>query len=270
MGWIAIARDAAARDRVSPELLAEARAALPGTQDVVPAMLPRHPVLGRCRLCGTRTLLTREHMPPAASGNRETSVVHTITDWLARSALDVMPGGKKEQGGIWGYTLCSGCNNHTGRYGTEYKLWARTAIDMLRRGPPEQELDALLHPAGVHARFDDSERPRPGALVRQVLSMFCSLSSSLDLAGNYPAVRRIVLDGVTEAMPAGMSVGTALYYGPKIRIAGPFLMVDLELANWPLDDGDCAPAARVPHDTGVSSSTRGPLRHRRVHDASAG
>jgi hypothetical protein len=213
-------------------LLAQAmRVAPPGYAQPHDELLPRRPGAGRCRLCGQTRPLTREHIPPKGAGNIETAPTHTLVQWLERRDLDPIPGGKIEQGGIWGYTLCAQCNSFTGKeYGREYQGWAIRAVLMLRQ-------DDNLHPSVLNERPEPTvvtgtfggERDggvSPGAMARQVLSCMCSLSSGWDLAGSTPAIRRIVLQGSREPLPTGMSLWMELFAGPMSRMVGPQVVSD--------------------------------------------
>ena len=60
----------------------------------------------------------------------------------------------------------------------------------------------------------------------------CSLSGPWDLAGKYPVVRRIILDQAEEELPDGIELGFGLYMGPRVRITGPQLKIDLSEGTW--------------------------------------
>jgi len=203
----------------------------PGYEEPDAELLPRRKRTGRCRLCGCLGPLTKEHIPPKAAGNVETAPTHTLTEWLDRRDLDTIPGGRIEQGGIWGYTLCPACNAFTGTaYGAEYQGWAVRAVRLLRQDENvyPQVLNERPAPMFVTGQFGGKGDGgvSPGAMVRQVLSCMCSLSSGWDLAGNSPAIRRIVLDGAREPLPAGMSLWMELFAGPTSRMIGPQVASD--------------------------------------------
>jgi hypothetical protein len=63
----------------------------------------------------------------------------------------------------------------------------------------------------------------------------CTMSVDLDLAGKFPAIRRIVLDGALEALPAGMSLGMTAYFHKDSRFAGPSVQVSLAEGTWKLE-----------------------------------
>lgn len=249
MNWNIVTRDMESVNPRTNELLDEAISAAPAgfvvtdesgkstTEDTV-AMLPRKPTHGRCRLCGKDADLTKEHIPPKSSGNKERLTNLTFDDWL-RDRMNVNSKTKHtvDQGGIFGYTLCRNCNSLTGQlYGNEYKDWVQRTkkiIDGFGVGIVPQ-LNKTLGPFGENITIGSKEdgAVKPGAFVRQVLSCMCSLSGSWDLAGRYPEIRRIILEQSEEPLPTGIEMGMFIYFGPRIRIHGPQMRIDLKNEVW--------------------------------------
>lgn len=192
-------------------------------------ILPRQPTRGPCRLCGNLAALSREHVPPASAGNAGRSVVRGIEDWLARASLDEAPGGRPQQGGVWGRTLCEPCNNATGRYASEYRGWAARAVRLLGEIDSSDVLDSQPVSKLLRVQFDEV---RPGAFVRQVLSLMASMSGPWDIARRHPELRGMVLEGTTGELPAGMSLDMSLFYGPSCILAGPTLVIDRASNGW--------------------------------------
>ena len=237
--WQLVGGPGARRD--NPEarwLWTEAVSAAPSdyAQDLSTVMLPLRQVTGRCRLCGQNDLLTKEHIPPKASGNRERTFPHTFQDWLQQTNLDHLGGRPRvQQGGIYGHTLCRSCNSLTGtRYGPEYKRWVDLVKVVMASFPAPAYLDQLDEPLGWPLVLGDPRDGglRPGALVRQVLSCMCSLSGTWDLAGRHPAVRRIILEGACESLPDNCELGMTLFLGPRARLLGPQLKIDPAAHSW--------------------------------------
>jgi len=204
-------------------------------EDVI-EMLPRQKVSGRCRLCGKTCELTREHIPPKESGNKHRTIDHSVLQWLENQKLDIQPGdGKKQQGGVYGYTLCGNCNSLTGTlYGGEYQKWALGGFNSFTKLPkPAEELNKELGPWCIKTTFGIKENPlKPGAFVRQVLSMMCSLSGTWDIAEKHPEIRRIILEQSIEQLPSNIDLNMALYFGPMLRFSGPQLRVDIPENTW--------------------------------------
>jgi hypothetical protein len=174
--------------------------------------------------------MTREHVPPAAVQETGAATEYTLEEWLARSQDDVLPGGTVQQGGVWTRGLCASCNNKTGSwYGNEYRGWVGRAIGILQGLPPLDELDAQDRIGHVEVRFVDVD---PGAFVRQVLSLMCTVSGPWNLAGQHPEIRAMVLDHQPGALPEGMKLHLTLYCGPSSRIAGPSLLIDRQTRQW--------------------------------------
>lgn len=210
-------------------------AAPPGfLEENVVAMMPRRATSGRCRLCGAIAALTREHIPPRSSGNKATVRSFDYGDWQNREEVDDLPGGREEQGGVFGYTLCGPCNSYTGaHYGDAYKRCSEAADSIVAGLPPPAQLDRLTEPLGWPFEAGNLANPfRPGAVVRQVLSCFCSLSGSWDLAARHPEVRRVVLEQSCEELALPLAVGMSFFLGPRSRYAGPSLVVLDESSSW--------------------------------------
>ena len=135
-------------------------------------LLPRQTLNAKCRLCGMHKKLTREHIPPQASGNNQTTVSHSFTSWSSTDDLSLPDHGPIEQGGIKGYTLCADCNSITGRlYGAEYQKWVELANKELSKLLSPIELDKLVEPQGWNLRLGQKDEGgvKPGAFVRQIL-----------------------------------------------------------------------------------------------------
>jgi hypothetical protein len=243
MSWKIVTKDVDMNDPLVKQLFKEAGDAAPPRyvaekNESTVVMLPRNPLKDRCRLCGKEEILTKEHIPPFSSGNKSRHKIFTLDDWLRDKMID-NPGTKHliEQGGIFGYTLCRSCNSLTGRlYGNEYKNWvsrAKEMIDGFGTGTI-QTLNTLVGPFGEEIKFGNKVDGGvcPGAFVRQILSCMCSLSGAWNLAEKYPVLRRIILDQSKERLPDGMELGMSLYFGPRIRIVGPQLSVDMKTKTW--------------------------------------
>lgn len=198
-------------------------------------MLPREPQVGKCRICGDVLQLTKEHIPPRNSGNKQRHSSQSFDDWIAQDSIDMPESGAIRQGGIYGYTLCSPCNSFTGtHYGNEYKRWAASTLGAIGAMPGPAELDERPEPFGWMLELGSKETGgvKPGAFVRQVLSMMCSLSGTWDFATRHPEVLRIILGQSCEPLAEPLQLGAALYLGPRIRIMGPQLKIEPSSNSW--------------------------------------
>jgi hypothetical protein len=99
--------------------------------------------------------------------------------------------------------------------------------------------------------------PRPGAFVREGLAMMCSMSADFDLAGRYPAIRRLILEPSVEALPEGMSLGLTLFLGGYPRFAGPTLVLEPQAGVWRF----VMEVANPPLATLMVLATNGPAPH---------
>src|SRR5207302_1742487 len=123
-----------------------------------------------------------------------------------------------------------------------------------------REIEAQLEqPVGQFDFHGDAEHvgPRPGAFVREVLALMCSLSADFDLAGRYPAIRRLILEPSVEAVPNGMSLGLSLFLGGYPRFAGPTLVVEPRAGVWRF----VMEVANPPLATLMVLATNGPAPH---------
>lgn len=240
MTWRFVGKDPSSA--VSPriqKLFEDAWAAAPQgyLEENTVEMLPRRPVIEACRLCGAMTRLTKEHIPPKGSGNIQTSRLYSFDDWLLRNSLDDLRGGKHQQGGVFGYTLCGSCNSYTGtHYGTEYQKWVQIASEVLNGLPHPVVLDHIKRTQSLNQKFvagsGDDGGMCPGAFVRQVMSCICTLSGTWNLAERHPEIRRIILEQSTEVLPPELKLGLGLYFGPRSRMIGPQLQVEPDKGEW--------------------------------------
>lgn len=142
-----------------------------------------------------------------------------------------MPGGRVEQGGIFGFTLCAECNNQSGRYAAEYRDWAATCsrlITELSDSPAELDESPCLRGVGVEL----GPNVRPGAFSRQVLASMCSAAGPWNIGSRHPEIRAMVLRDTVGVLPAPMWLSMGLFLGPHAFIAGPSLQVNLPTNEW--------------------------------------
>lgn len=138
---------------------------------------------GKCALCGKEGKLSFEHIPPESAFNDQPA--KTVSFMTALSNKDRLPwdfNGLKytnHQRGMGDYTLCESCNNNTGSwYGEAYTYIASIAQQMLSMTIPPDK-DSLVIKDAYPLRF-----------VKQIISMFCSLNPTSNIAD----LRQFVLD----------------------------------------------------------------------------
>lgn len=227
-GWLFVTGEGQTIDQA---LVDEALAAAPrGVRDGAELLPRRRPTNAPCRICRRDEPLTREHVPPRSAGNDRRSHAHTVWEWLARNSLDEVPGGRFEQGGMWGYTLCGDCNSRTGRLSDEYRRWVAMAARLFNEDLPHpDELNQSVALKHLHIAVP---RCRPGAFARQVLSLMVSVSGPWALTDLYPELRAAVLNGTCCELAGQLQLGMALCAGPAALAAGPSLVLDHAERTW--------------------------------------
>jgi hypothetical protein len=103
-----------------------------GTRGTYTGKVAWHPLL--CFVAETGTHVRAR--PSAIGAQRRPTTVYGLQDWLDRDAAGTMSGGRIEQSGAGGRTLCSRCNNNTGSwYGNELARAVRAAARILADVP---------------------------------------------------------------------------------------------------------------------------------------
>lgn len=130
--------------------------------------LGRRKIIGTCRLCGVKSELTFEHIPPKFAFNRNTGyTVSTIVDAIeALEDSEANSKAKRKQGGIGNISLCTKCNEFLGQnYVDAYTNWAKTGIQVLKT--PGEVYDYVM------------ENIEPLKIIKQIFSMFISMEDEL-------------------------------------------------------------------------------------------
>src|ERR1700730_1548242 len=121
---------------------------------------------GLCHLCGTFGPLSYEHVPPSAAFNDRRVLECGIDKMIGGNLIDYLekPHGRYNQKGSGRYTLCSYCNNNTGRwYAPAYINFARLLFPLCQSVPATGIVDlrCVIKPLNV---------------LKQIFVMFCSAS----------------------------------------------------------------------------------------------
>jgi hypothetical protein len=146
------------------------------------AAMARKPLIGECRLCGAVTELSFEHVPPRSAFNDRPIVDPDVKKLIESHDISILDrlSGKTQQRGAGGYTLCTSCNNQTGKwYGPAYAGWAYQGYDILSqaRGEP-----TLLYPFHLF----------PLRVFKQIVCMFFSANGPGFRAANQELVRFVL------------------------------------------------------------------------------
>jgi hypothetical protein len=175
----------------------------------------------RCRICRREDAkLSFEHVPPRAAFNDEPTTVYGLDDWLNRTPEGELAGGRVEQRGAGGHTLCERCNNNTGSwYGTELKRAANTGVSLLRKTPLD-EFDGLLEHRWAQVTLKQSEMgPHPLRFIKQIVTMLLATSPP-ELTVGHPELGDFVLDRTRTELSDRYRFYLALYAGPYARTTG--------------------------------------------------
>ena len=139
--------------------------------------------IGKCALCGIECKLSFEHIPPKICFNKSpvkplygVSVFAYPTHCLQENAY--LPR-LNQQMGMGLYSLCPQCNNLTGHwYGSAYNSITKLA--------------AMLLNTDIVPEYHSVELPKiyPLRIIKQIISMFCSLNPQYDIDD----LRRFVLE----------------------------------------------------------------------------
>jgi hypothetical protein len=124
-------------------------------------------IFGTCRLCGKKTNLTFEHIPPKSTFNKNSgyiiSPISIIESIESKDPFSTNPKGIIKQGGTGNYSLCGDCNSFLGRtYVNSYTAWVYSGIQLLNSNL-ESPFSFVLH------------NIEPLKILKEILSMFISI-----------------------------------------------------------------------------------------------
>lgn len=146
---------------------------------------------GQCHVCGRKTILTYEHVPPRKAFNDHRVFLNWGRDVLGRenfpwdfSGLK----GKQHQRGIGWYTLCAKCNNDTGRW------YAKSFIDFTYQGYKNYqkffEKGQLINKNWIKIDFYGIY---PLRIIKQIVTMFFSINNP-NLSSVHLELRELILN----------------------------------------------------------------------------
>jgi hypothetical protein len=154
--------------------------------------------VGKCALCGEEKELTFEHVPPHKAFNWFPAKIVTHETVLNRASTDRKPWDfsglpyTDSQRGLGAYTLCRQCNNNTGIwYGNDYIEFVMGLYYLV----VENQLKAGT------TLFVENEKFSPLPVMKQIISMFCSINHDAIIADKYRKLREYVLDKTSSTFP---------------------------------------------------------------------
>jgi hypothetical protein len=163
-------------------------------------------MLGNCHICGTKTKLTFEHVPPRAAFNNQPVVYAKFEELAKLESLDDIEQarGKKSQRGAGAYTLCGKCNSDTGAwYGNAFVDWAYqglVVLDNTKRAPSLYHLFHLF----------------PLRVIKQIICMFFSANPP-SFQGVHSDLVRLVLNKEQKYLRPNVRIYAFLNASPRSR-----------------------------------------------------
>ena len=173
--------------------------------------MAREKIIKECHICGTKTKLTFEHVPPRAAFNDLPLVACQFEKMVHDDSLELHdnPKGKIFQKGAGAYTLCSKCNNDTGAwYGRWFVDWAYQGLQLSE--------NATLAPS-LYYIF----RIFPLRVLKQIVCMFFSANGSRFQRVNSELVR-FVLNKHENGLNQNIKIYTFFNISPRSRQTGIF------------------------------------------------
>ncbi len=164
-------------------------------------------VVGNCQICGKKTVLSFEHVPPQSAFNKATVIAYELESKLIRREDKGVP----QQGGFGRHTLCVSCNTNTGSwYADEYVKWARIGMSILAS-------ERIKGKSEVFVRLKDVY---PLRFLKQVATCFFTIigvDPSASFAANNSQLVDFVLDKYSRELPPNIRFFMRLNHGTALR-----------------------------------------------------
>lgn len=176
---------------------------------------------GYCALCGEYKKMTFEHIPPhGAFNNRKAKIISgdAYINGISKNNFDELRDlpYKEQQKGKGIYSLCAECNNMTGSYyGQAYIDFVQNVAHVMAECKVEKGMTLFIEDAYM----------KPLSVIKQMISMFCSLNSSAKIddlrgfvldkyktgLGNYRVGLYLFTKGIERFAPmvAGLNMGSS-------------------------------------------------------------
>jgi len=157
--------------------------------------LPKKPVVGHCRACGTLAALSWEHVPPRAAPNKNTHIELTF-EQAVRLGPDDIPKGPQRQGGVQLPTLCGRCNNKFGRcFVPSLNEWYWGGRYILRQA------EAM----GLETVTFTARNVYPLRIIKAIIAMFMAINPERFHAEPVgAALAQLLADPHAKGLPAGV------------------------------------------------------------------
>ncbi len=147
-----------------------------------------------CHICGTKTKLSYEHIPPRAAFNNRPVVEGLLGELIKSDKIGGSLKGKTLQRGGGGYTLCEKCNNNTGSwYGKDYVDWVEQTARIL--------MESKINPS-IYCLYNIF----PLRVIKQIVCMFFSVN-----ANNFKDVQKELVRFVLNKDAVGIEPQIHIY-----------------------------------------------------------
>lgn len=145
-------------------------------------------IQGVCSICGENTTLTFEHIPPRSAFNRFNMRLYDFWGYLLHNNTKYT----QFQKGAGKYSLCSSCNNLTGKwYGAAYAEFASQGMRYFK--------------ANAQGHLSVPYTIYPLRVFKQVVSCFASVNGPLWCQQN-PLIKDFLLNPYAQRFPAEIDI----------------------------------------------------------------
>ena len=167
----------------------------------------RHKMIsGICRLCGQKSMLSFEHVPPRTTFNKNTKYSSVAFEEYVKTEnpLKNPPKGKIKQGGVGYNSFCKQCNSFLGsEYVPAYKRWVTGGFEIL------ENIEFKLHTYSI-------KEIEPQKILKQIISMFLAINGEWYLK-SYPELSEFVASKESKELPDRFKVFSYLTRAENIR-----------------------------------------------------
>ncbi|MBD0822791.1 hypothetical protein [Aestuariibaculum marinum] len=178
----------------------------------------RHKMIsGKCRLCGEKTMLSFEHVPPKTTFNSNTKYASVAFEdyFKNENPFKNPPKGKIKQGGIGFNSFCKKCNSFLGsEYVPAYKRWVTGGFEILL------DREFYLHKYTI-------KQIEPLKIMKQIISMFLAINGDFYLDA-YPELSEFVSNKETRTLPDKFKVFAYLTRAENIRYVNHMVKADFK------------------------------------------
>jgi len=171
-----------------------------------------------CHICGKKSPLSFEHLPPRSALNSKKTELFGMIDWLKRESEEAKKGTQYQRGfGV--KTLCNSCNNNTGAwYVPELSKLVHTGACMLN-DIPQATLEQLNRSFDKMYGEFRIKGIRPLPIIKQIATMLLALNS-IKFREKHSDLADFVLDKKATGLPDGYQFHLMFYVGPFMRYSG--------------------------------------------------